>query len=136
MPRKLPAGVGQLLPKGADLIMQVHYHRTGKEERDRTKIGLYFQKGEVKGHFQALPVPGLFLQVPKGEKAYKVNTSVTLGGKMSETGTIEVLLGIVGVCSSIATMQHDPFPAGIVFMAAVLLLGLGAAQIRKYKGWD
>lgn len=55
---------------------------------------------------------------------------------MSETGTIEVLLGIVGVCSSIATMQHDPFPAGIVFMAAVLLLGLGAAQIRKYKGWD
>jgi peroxiredoxin len=78
VPRKLPTGVGQRLPKGADIIMQVHYHRTGKEERDRTKIGLYFQKGEVKGHFQALPVPGLFLRVPAGDRAYKVNTSVTL----------------------------------------------------------
>ena len=76
--RKLPEGVGQRLPKGADIVMQVHYHRTGKEERDRTKLGVYFQKGPVTGHFQAMPVPGLFLRIPAGEKAVKVNTSVTL----------------------------------------------------------
>lgn len=78
VPQRLPAGVGQRLPKGADVIMQVHYHRTGKEERDRTKLGIYFQKGEVKGHFQAMPVPGLFLRVPPGDKAFRINTSVTL----------------------------------------------------------
>jgi peroxiredoxin len=75
VPQKLPAGVGQFLPAGSDIIMQVHYHRTGKVERDRTRIGLYFQKGEVKGHFLAHPVPGLFLRIPPGEKNYKVDST-------------------------------------------------------------
>src|SRR5581483_6259416 len=44
----------------------------------RTKVGLYFQKGEVKTHFQALPVPGLFLRIPPGEKDYKVTSTVRL----------------------------------------------------------
>jgi peroxiredoxin len=78
VPQKLPAGVGLKLPKGADIVMQIHYHRTGKEERDKTKIGLYFQKGEVKTHFQAIPVPGLFLSIPAGKKDHKVQTSVRL----------------------------------------------------------
>ncbi len=75
VPQRLPAGVGQLLPKGADILMQVHYHRTGKVERDRTRIGLYFQKGDVKGTFQAHPVPGLFLRIPPGEKEFKVDST-------------------------------------------------------------
>ena len=36
LPKKLPDGVGQKLPKGADLCVQFHFHRTGKVETDRT----------------------------------------------------------------------------------------------------
>ena len=36
-----------LLPKGSDVVMQMHYHRNGKPEKDRTKIGLYFAKKPV-----------------------------------------------------------------------------------------
>ena len=48
VPRFLPEGTGYLLPKGADVIIQTHYHRNGKAESDRTKIGLYFAKKPVK----------------------------------------------------------------------------------------
>ncbi len=43
-PAVLPEGVGYLLPKGADIVMQVHYYRTGHLERDRSRLGLYFSK--------------------------------------------------------------------------------------------
>ena len=83
VPQKLPAGVGQLLPRGSDIVMQVHYHRTGKVERDRTRIGIHFQKGPVKGHFQAMPVPGLFFTIPAGQKAVKVASSWRITEEMT-----------------------------------------------------
>ena len=43
-PSVLPEGVGYLLPKGADIVMQVHYYRTGHVEYDRSRLGLYFSK--------------------------------------------------------------------------------------------
>ena len=43
-PSVLPDGVGFLLPKGADIVMQVHYYRTGNVEYDRSRLGLYFSK--------------------------------------------------------------------------------------------
>lgn len=47
-PSQLPDGVGRSLPKGADVIIQVHYHPDGKPETDRSRIGLYFSKVPVK----------------------------------------------------------------------------------------
>lgn len=54
---------------------------------------------------------------------------------MTESGAFEVLLGIVGTIGSIAGRHEDPFSAGMVFLASVLLVGLGVVQLRKYKGW-
>ncbi len=48
LPAHLPDGIGRPLPKGADLILQVHYHPTGKPETDRTQVGLYFSRKPVK----------------------------------------------------------------------------------------
>ena len=45
-PSKTPEGTGRWLPKKCDIVLQVHYYRTGVEERDRTKIGIYFSKAE------------------------------------------------------------------------------------------
>lgn len=44
MPQMSPEGTGAFLPKGADIVLQVHYYRTGVEEVDQTRCGLYFSK--------------------------------------------------------------------------------------------
>lgn len=41
IPEFFPAGTGKWLPKGAELIFQMHYTTTGREETDRTELGLY-----------------------------------------------------------------------------------------------
>jgi peroxiredoxin len=78
VPQRLPDGVGQKLPKGADIVVQIHYHRTGKEERDKTRLGLYFTKGPVKEYLQAIPVTGIFFSIPPGEKEFKIDSTATL----------------------------------------------------------
>ena len=83
VPQRMPDGVGQKLPKGADIVMQIHYHRTGKEEVDRTRIGLYFTKGAVSEYVTNVPVPGFFLQIPAGKKDFKVDSSVTITGDVT-----------------------------------------------------
>ncbi|MEQ1843752.1 MAG: hypothetical protein ABL994_25390, partial [Verrucomicrobiales bacterium] len=40
-PVPYPEGTGKFLPKGTQIIFQMHYSPTGKEEVDRTELGLY-----------------------------------------------------------------------------------------------
>jgi hypothetical protein len=42
--RFAPDGAGYLLKAGADVLIQVHYHRSGKVESDQTTVGLYLSK--------------------------------------------------------------------------------------------
>ena len=53
MPNELPKGVGRYVPAGADVLLQVHYHKSGKAETDRSAIGLYFAKGAIDKQLQA-----------------------------------------------------------------------------------
>ena len=48
-PRPLPAGVALTVKKGADLVMQIHYHPSGKPETDQSSIGLTFGDQPQKG---------------------------------------------------------------------------------------
>jgi peroxiredoxin len=70
--RPMPEGVGYRLPRGADVLLQIHYHRTGREEHDRTRIGLYFARKPVDKPVHILPAPGLFTMIPPGQDRYKV----------------------------------------------------------------
>lgn len=47
-PRLAPEGAGYLLPAGADVLMQMHYHPSGKAETDATQVGLYFSRTPLK----------------------------------------------------------------------------------------
>ena len=51
-PTRLPDGFGKALPRKADIIVQIHYHPSGKPETDRTQVGLYFAKKPVKRTLQ------------------------------------------------------------------------------------
>jgi len=77
-PRLLPDGVGVLLPAGADIVLQVHYHKTGKPETDRTKLGLYFAKGEVTKRQRTFPVAYRQLKIPPGEANYTVSATLPI----------------------------------------------------------
>ena len=65
-------GVGWLLPKGASIILQVHYHKSGKPETDRTRMGLHFVKGPVDKRVRWLTVVNPLFRLPAGEKNYAV----------------------------------------------------------------
>jgi peroxiredoxin len=78
MPRFLPEGMGRALPKNSDLVIQVHYHKTGKPEVDRTSIGLYFAKAPVKQRVQTLPLTNFRINIPAGEAHHELTQSVTL----------------------------------------------------------
>jgi peroxiredoxin len=73
--RYLPDGTGYLLPKNSDVILQVHYHRNGRAEKDRTQIGLYFAKKKVDRPFQAAALAGqgalgMFFSIPAGAERH------------------------------------------------------------------
>ena len=74
--RYLPERHGKLIPAGADVVLQVHYHKTGKVERDQTRLGLYFAKGEVDHRVHVSSVRTRGLQIPAGEANYLVQGSM------------------------------------------------------------
>jgi hypothetical protein len=44
----LPEGIGRLVPAFSDVILQVHYHPSGKPEVDRSRLAIYLCKKPVK----------------------------------------------------------------------------------------
>jgi hypothetical protein len=67
--RPLPDGVGYFLPKGADVVLQIHYHPTGKQEHDQSRVALYFCDKPVAKRLRYMPiaVPPQRLRIPAGE---------------------------------------------------------------------
>ena len=44
---KTPAGCALSIPEKTDIVVQMHYHRTGKVETDLSTIELHFAKGDI-----------------------------------------------------------------------------------------
>jgi peroxiredoxin/cytochrome c553 len=72
LPRTLPEGIGVSLPKGSDVIIQMHYHRNGRLEKDKTAIGLYYSKQKVIRPYQVEVLIGLFEAIPAGNEHFVV----------------------------------------------------------------
>ena len=81
--RRLPEGLARPLPKGSDLILQMHFHPTGKIEREQATIGFYFASAPPKRTLTALQLPPVFgalagIDIPAGEKSYVIKDSFTM----------------------------------------------------------
>jgi mono/diheme cytochrome c family protein len=82
-PQALPDGVGRYLPAGSDVLLQVHYHKSGKAETDATKMAIYFSKAPIdkmiRGGMILPPRTGLFgrpsLRIPAGDSNYEIRGS-------------------------------------------------------------
>src|SRR5262249_42936183 len=55
---------------------QVHYHRDGRLEKDRTSVGLYFAKKPVTMPWKALVLPGFFETIPANADNYLVKGAI------------------------------------------------------------
>ncbi|MCW3054458.1 MAG: Peroxiredoxin [Chthonomonadales bacterium] len=70
-PHFLPQGVGTRVPKGARIVMQVHYHKDGKPETDQTRFGLHFCKGSVQKEVANAFAVNVGFQIPPGNPHYE-----------------------------------------------------------------
>jgi mono/diheme cytochrome c family protein len=79
----MPDGVALPLPKGSDLVLQMHFHLTGKVETEQATVGIFFTDKAPERKLWAIQVPALFgfgagIDIPAGEKNYVIEDSLTL----------------------------------------------------------
>ena len=83
-PGSLPYELAWLLPKGADLVLQIHYHPDGKQAaQDQSMIGLHLADKPTARPWSIVPVPPFFgilsgINIPPGEKEYIKKSSMVL----------------------------------------------------------
>jgi hypothetical protein len=82
-PSFFPEGLALRIPKASDLVVQYHFHPTGKPEAEKSLIGLYFAKKAPERMLARIQMPphySLFsgLDIPAGEKDFVLRDTYTL----------------------------------------------------------
>jgi hypothetical protein len=76
--QSLPSGDGFLLPKDADIVLQVHYHKNGKPETDLSQIGLRFATAPIDKHVRWESVDNELISINPGESRHEVTADIDL----------------------------------------------------------
>ncbi|MHB1556046.1 MAG: c-type cytochrome [Isosphaeraceae bacterium] len=74
-PHRLPLGIGIRIPAQADIVLQVHYHPSGKPGLDRTRVGLYFSRKPVKQALHWNNATNSSFRLPAGDDNVEVKAS-------------------------------------------------------------
>ena len=79
----LPEGLAFRLPRGSDLVLDMHFHLSGKPEKEISTVGLYFSDEPPTSTFTGIQMPPVFgalsrVDIPAGEKNYAVEDSFEL----------------------------------------------------------
>lgn len=73
-PRHLPDGMAKYVKRGSDLVLQVHYHPSGKAETDQSSVGIYFAKQPTEKIVTGIAVTQPLLRLPAGKSRCNVRT--------------------------------------------------------------
>lgn len=76
-PARMPDGLQLILRKGSDLVLQIHYHPTGKPETDQSMLGLYFTDKPPTKWVADIALGSRQIDIPPGARAYKVRDHFT-----------------------------------------------------------
>ncbi len=76
-PPPASAEYSQLIRKGTDIVVQIHYHPSGKAEEDQSALGLKFSGPPTKGR-TGIILSFRRIDIPAGDAHYVVKTGVTL----------------------------------------------------------
>lgn len=77
-PRPAPPGTAIQIPKGAKLVMEVHYHPSGEPLIDRTEIGITFAREPVQKQFLVTALAQLVLPLEPNRARIPVIATTTL----------------------------------------------------------
>jgi hypothetical protein len=82
-PNSLPGDLAMALPRGSDIVMQTHFHPSGKAETEQAEIALYFADRPPSRQLIPVMVPAMFgfgvdIRIPPGETNYRMSDSLTL----------------------------------------------------------
>jgi mono/diheme cytochrome c family protein len=85
--RFLPEGLARPIAKGSDLVLQLHFHPTGKPETEKSVVGLYFADGPPERRLITPSIPGFFgllagIDIPPGEKAFTIKGTMPVQADM------------------------------------------------------
>ena len=78
--QQLPGDLAMSCPRGSDIVMQTHFHPSGKPETEQAELALYFADQPPTKQLVSIQVPAMFgfganIRVPAGEKNYRVTDS-------------------------------------------------------------
>jgi mono/diheme cytochrome c family protein len=85
-PRPLPDGVARPLRQGTDVVIQIHYHLSGKPESDRSSIGLYLTKERPKRIMLPFVVGSHAIDIAPGEHDYVIRQQAELPADATVVG--------------------------------------------------
>lgn len=77
-PDRWPAGMAKFIPRGSDLVFQMHYVTRGRAVTDRTSIGLVFAKQPPAQRVLTLQLTNGSFLIPPGVDNYRVEAHGTL----------------------------------------------------------
>ncbi len=82
-PNRLPGDLARYLPKGSDIVMQTHFHPTGKKETEQSELGLFFADRAPKQLLVPVQLPPLFgmgagIDIDAGDANYLLHDEYVL----------------------------------------------------------
>jgi len=81
--REFPAGTAMLVSPKDKIVIQVHYHKTGKPEEDQTKLGLYFATEKIKHRMLVDWIMDVDLRIPADDNHYVESYDQTVDENMT-----------------------------------------------------
>ncbi|SPE33634.1 conserved exported hypothetical protein [Candidatus Sulfopaludibacter sp. SbA3] len=78
VPYELQPGQARMIPKGSDLVFQMHYTANGKAGMDQSRIGFIFAKEPPKERVANTFIANLNFRIPPQEADFPVHARVTL----------------------------------------------------------
>lgn len=65
----------RFIPKGSTIVFEIHYTPIGVKEKDNTKVGFYFAKGESAEQYRSQAVFNRWLRIPPHEEHWPAKAS-------------------------------------------------------------
>ena len=84
-PFVLDEGQGMWLPKGGDLVLEVHYHLNGMATSDQSEVAFYFAKEPVSQYVDGVVIGTEDLQIPPEDENYWRHFSMNVPSGMKLT---------------------------------------------------
>jgi hypothetical protein len=118
--RRLPNDMGRYLKKGSDLVVQVHYHPTGKVEVDQSELGLYFVDKPVSESVKeeaklvgSIWMANYEMDISAGEANYRRSTAYTLPKDVIMVGIVPHM-HLLGKSMRVTATQPEQEPEVLI----------------------